>query len=59
MTEPLESDLITALIEQTHAINRLADSNEALLAIIYQNIEQQYMDDDIPEATYLNGKPIR
>lgn len=48
-----------AQTEQTAAMNRLAESNEALVALIYQ-----FMADDIetttldsPVLTYLSGKP--
>jgi hypothetical protein len=42
--------------EQTAAINRLAESNETLAAIIYQSVADEH-EEDLPPATYLSGKP--
>lgn len=39
---------------QTEAINRLAESNESLVAIIYNSLME---DEQIGHQTYLNGKP--
>jgi len=40
---------------QTEAINRLAESNETLAALIYQSMTDE-SDQDMPQATYLSGK---
>lgn len=47
--------LITALAQQTAAINRLAQSNEDLVQAMAQDGE---MGDDMPPAKGLNGKPL-
>lgn len=47
--------LINALAEQAAAINRLAQSNEALVQAMAQDGE---MGDDLPPARGLNGKPL-
>lgn len=43
--------------EQTAAISRLAESNEALAAVIYQSFVTEESDPDMPQDTYLSGKP--
>jgi len=55
MNAPLEENLIQALSQQTAAINRLAESNESLVAVIYDSFLSE--DDDHPAQIYLNGKP--
>ncbi len=66
MNEQQVKDLLSAMaaqtkaqVEQAAAINRLAESNESLAALLYQ-----YMAEDIetttldsPHPTYLSGKP--
>lgn len=47
--------LINALAEQAAAINRLAQSNEALVQTMAQDGE---MGDDLPPTRGLNGKPL-
>lgn len=42
--------------EQTAAINRLAESNETLSALIYQSMAADEEEDAMPTATYLSGK---
>ncbi|MBS6032041.1 MAG: hypothetical protein KIB40_02630 [Pantoea sp.] len=42
---------------QTEAVNRLAESNESLAAVIYQSLVDDESDTDMPQATYLSGKP--
>ncbi|EEW3262233.1 hypothetical protein [Escherichia coli] len=66
MNEQQVNELLKALelqtkaqIDQTAAINRLAESNESLAAILYQyvaeDIENTTLDSPVP--TYLSGKP--
>lgn len=43
--------------EQTASINRLAESNETLAAMIYQFVAGEDDDPDMPHATYLSGQP--
>lgn len=65
MNEQQVNDLLVAIkaqtqaqIAQTEAINRLAESNESLCAVIFQalgdDIETTAMQD--PEPKYLSGK---
>lgn len=42
---------------QTAAINRLAESNETLSALIYQSMEAEESEVEMPHGTYLSGKP--
>ena len=42
---------------QTAAINRLAESNETLAALIYQSLTAEDYEEEGPQATYLSGKP--
>lgn len=66
MNEQLVNALIAALAaeteakkEQTVAINRLAESNESLTAIIVQSLADDVIEDDAaPARTYLSGKPV-
>jgi|GEM_PF-2013774 len=63
MKEPTEnppteiSQLTAAISQQTAAITRLAESNESLIAVILQLIDER--DDEEPEepSSYLSGKP--
>lgn len=41
---------------QSQAINRMAESNETLAALIYQSLADEG-DEDVTQATYLSGKP--
>lgn len=41
---------------QSQAINRMAESNETLAALIYQSLTDEGVE-DVPQATYLSGKP--
>lgn len=43
---------------QTQAIHRLAESNENLIALIMQSLDEEGPDTDAPPSTYLSGKPI-
>lgn len=47
-----------AQIDQTAAINRLAESNESLAAVLYQTFadEIEATSPDSPAPTYLSGK---
>lgn len=47
---------IKAMTDQTAAISRLAESNESLAAVLYQTFADE-VQDDMPAATYLSGKP--
>lgn len=66
MNELLVNALIAALVaetaakkEQTSAINRLAESNESLTAIIVQSLADDVIEEgDTPARTYLSGKPV-
>ena len=42
---------------QTEAVNRLAESNESLAAVIYQSLVAEESDPDMPQPAYLSGKP--
>ncbi len=64
MKEQQVSALLAALeaqtkaqLAQTAAINRLAESNEALVAVIYQSVVDDVSDDGLSPQTYLSGKP--
>ncbi|WP_313073054.1 hypothetical protein [Atlantibacter hermannii] len=64
MNEQQVNELLKALeaqtkaqMEQTAAINRLAESNEALVAVIYQSMVDDEGDDRVMPQTYLSGKP--
>lgn len=48
------TQLLSALLAQTQAINRLAASNEALIQAMAEDGD---MGDDMPVTSYLNGKP--
>lgn len=45
-----------AMTDQTAAINRLAESNESLAAVLYQSYADE-VQDELPAQTYLSGKP--
>jgi len=61
MNEQQVKDLLAAMTAQTTAMHRLAESNEALAALLYQtladDIETTTLDSSVP--TYLSGKPRR
>lgn len=59
MNEQQVKDLLAAMSHQTAAMNRLAESNEALVAIIYQSMAEEIETTtlDSPAHTYLSGKP--
>lgn len=52
------SEQTKAMQEQTVAMNRLVDSNEALLALLYQSLAEDIETTtlDFPVPTYLSGK---
>lgn len=56
MNELQVSKLIAALTAQAQAINRLAESNETLAAMVYQTLANEF-EDELPQAYYLSGKP--
>ena len=57
MNEQQVNQLLTAMADQTAAMNRLAESNEALAAVIYQSMVAEESDAELPQHTYLSGKP--
>ncbi|EFB9682523.1 hypothetical protein [Leclercia adecarboxylata] len=57
MNEQQVNQLLTAMADQTAAMNRLAESNEALTAVIYQSIVAEEGEAELPQHTYLSGKP--
>ena len=57
MNEQQVSQLLAAMATQTVAMNRLAESNEALAAVIYQSMVVEESDAELPQHTYLSGKP--
>ena len=59
MNEQQVKDLLAAMTAQTTAMNRLADSNEALVALLYQTLADDIETTtlDSPALTYLSGKP--
>ncbi len=59
MSEQQVSDLLQAMSDQVKAINRLAESTETLAALIYQSMADSGEAEDLPQATYLSGKPKR
>lgn len=52
------SEQTKAMQEQTVALNRLVDSNEALVALLYQSLAEdiEMTTLDFPVPTYLSGK---
>ncbi|ALB67155.1 hypothetical protein QMS56_09580 [Cronobacter malonaticus] len=52
------SEQTKAMQEQTVALNRLVDSNEALVALLYQSLAEDIETTtlDFPVPTYLSGK---
>ena len=63
MNEQQVSELLKAMVaqtksmtDQTAAINRLAESNESLAAVLYQSYADE-VQDELPATTYLSGKP--
>ena len=57
MNEQQVNQLLSAMAAQTAAMNRLAESNEALAAVIYQSMVVEESEDELPQHTYLSGKP--
>ncbi|WP_072568815.1 hypothetical protein [Enterobacter sp. SA187] len=59
MNEQQVNGLLAAMAAQTAAMTRLAESNEALAAMIYQSMvgEIETTTIDSPVHTYLSGKP--
>ncbi|MBV7404535.1 hypothetical protein [Enterobacter sp. ENT03] len=59
MNEQQHKDLLAAMAAQTAAMMRLAESNEALAAMIYQSMvgEIETTTIDSPVHTYLSSKP--
>ncbi|MDE9584612.1 hypothetical protein [Citrobacter braakii] len=57
MNEQQVSQLLAAMAAQTAAMNRLAESNETLTAVIYQSMVVEESDTELPQHTYLSGKP--
>lgn len=58
MNDSLER-LIAALEKQTEAINRLAESNQAIVAIVLDDGDgEQSSDADAPHGRYMDGTPI-
>ncbi|MCE6964946.1 hypothetical protein K6W81_13820 [Enterobacter sp. MW07] len=57
MNEQQVSQLLAAMAAQTAAMNRLAESNEALTAVIYQSMVVEESDAELPQNTYLSGNP--
>lgn len=58
MNEQQHKDLLSAMVAQTAAMMRLAESNEALAAMIYQSMvgEIETTTIDSPVRTYLSDK---
>lgn len=50
------SEQTAAQREQTAAINRLAESNEALCDVIIQSLADE-LEEPVERQTYLSGKP--
>ena len=61
MNEQQVKELLAAMTAQTTAMNRLAESNEALASLLYQTLANDIETTtlDSPVATYLSGKPGR
>lgn len=57
MNEQQVTQLLAAMAAQTAAMNRLAESNEALTAVIYQSVVAEESEAELPQHTYLSGKP--
>ncbi|WP_286876819.1 MULTISPECIES: hypothetical protein [Pantoea] len=58
MNEQQVSELLQAMSAQTKAISRLADSNEALAAVMYQVFSEEIdqASNEMPIPGYLSGK---
>ena len=52
-------ELIAALKSQTEALNRLAESNEALLVAMLADDVEPRDDDGEPGETYLDARPAQ
>lgn len=60
MNEQQVSQLLEAMKSQTAAMNRLAESNETLVALIVQNLEDSGdLETESTGPTYLSGAPAR
>ncbi|EPN1636186.1 hypothetical protein ACTV10_001478 [Cronobacter sakazakii] len=57
MNEQQVNQLLTAMAAQTAAMNRLAESNEALTVVIYQSMVVEESEANLPQHTYLSSKP--
>ena len=58
MNEQQVSQLLQAMAAQTKAMNRLAESNESLVTIIVQTLEEEEgIDTASLSGNYLSGKP--
>ncbi|WP_024559465.1 hypothetical protein ACP26F_08495 [Franconibacter pulveris 1160] len=57
MNDQQVNQLLAAMAAQTAAMNRLAESNEALTAVIYQSMVAEENEAELPQHTYLSGKP--
>ncbi|EIC82084.1 hypothetical protein [Serratia sp. M24T3] len=60
MSEQQLSQLLEAMKSQTAAMNRLAESNETLVALIVQNLDDGGdFEKESTGPTYLSGAPVR
>ncbi|EJG0746342.1 hypothetical protein SNN52_000057 [Cronobacter sakazakii] len=59
MNEQQVKELLATMNAQTAAINRLAESNEALVALLYQSVADDIETTtvDCPAPTYLSSRP--
>lgn len=59
MNEQQVNQLLAAMAAQAAAMNRLAESNEAMVALLYESLADDIETTtlDSPVATYLSGKP--
>lgn len=57
MNDQQVKQLLAAMAAQIAAMNRLAESNEALTAVIYQSMVAEENEAELPQHTYLSGKP--
>lgn len=60
MNEQQVNQLLEAMKNQTAAMNRLAESNETLVALIVQNLDDGGdLETESTRPTYLSGAPVR
>ncbi len=60
MNEQQVNQLLEAMKNQTAAMNRLAESNETLVALIVQNLDDgEDLETDSTGPKYLSGAPVR